>query len=162
MMPLEIALTAIPPTLNATKPIECCGMASSMIHFANRGGSRPITEPTMMQIRVSTSCFQYGKKNDPNRFQSTLRSIFGLSGLNIEDHIMWLGPPLPSIRNYNPLECPTVRSGCEPAGDGRSCARAGLFGRRSRRDDDLREPAYRIPQRRQPMVARQLRARAER
>ncbi len=75
-----------------------------MIHFANSGGKRPMTEPATMQINVRTSCFQYGKKNDPKRFQSTLRSIFGLSGLNIDDHIMWLGPPPPSIFRYNPLK----------------------------------------------------------
>src|ERR1700722_15731173 len=109
MMPLETALATMPPTLNATRPISCLGIASSMIHLANSGGKRPMIEPTTMQRSVSASCFQYGKKKEPSRFQSTLRSIFGRSGLNIWDHIMWLGPPPPSIVQYNPYRLITVR-----------------------------------------------------
>ncbi len=71
-----------------------------MSHLVNSGGSSPRIEPARMHSSTSASLRQYGTKKAPIRRHSALRLIFGLSGLNMFDHIRWVGGP-PNISAYD-------------------------------------------------------------
>src|SRR5664279_4319956 len=100
MRPAPTALITMPATLNATPPKACCGIASSMSHLVKSGGRRPRIDPARMHASTSASLRQYGMKKAPIRRHSALRLILGLSGLNMFDHIKWVGGP-PNISAYD-------------------------------------------------------------